>query len=68
MSKSTKTAGLWLTSATIAWPIVDGCWRGFLGDPGWRNDTILHSVAISIAAGLFFVLPVVMQSLKPSPN
>ncbi len=68
MSKSTKTAGLWLTSATIARPMVDGCWRGFLGDPGWRNDTILHSVAISVAAGLFFVFPVVMQRLKPSPH
>ena len=52
----------------IAWPMVDGCWRGFLGDPGWRNDTIFHSVAISVAAGLFFVFPVVMQRLKPSPH
>ena len=68
MSKSTKTAGLWLTSATIARPMVDGCWRGFLGDPGRRNDTILHSVAISVAVGFFFVFPVVMRRLMPSPH
>ncbi len=68
MSMLTRTAVLWVTSIMIAWPILDGCWRGFLGDPGWRNDAVLHSVTISLGAGLFFVLPVVIQRLKPSPH
>ena len=63
-----KRAGLVVTGLMIAWPILDGCWRGFLGSPDWRNDALFHSTITSLAIGLFFLLPVLIQRLKPSPR
>ena len=62
--------GTWLvvTSMMIAWPILDGCWRGFLGRSEWRNDALFHSITISAAVALFFLLPTLLRRFKPSPH
>jgi hypothetical protein len=64
MSKFPK-AGLVAMALAIAWPIMDGCWYGFLGSPDWRNDAIFHSIIIAVAACLF-LLPFLIQRLKPN--
>jgi len=33
-----KRTGLLVTAVMIAWPILDGCWRGFFGSSDWKND------------------------------
>lgn len=68
MSKFMKRVALVTTSLMVAWPIVDGCWRGFLGSPDWRMDALFHSMAVSLTAGLCFVLPGLIQHLKPAPR
>jgi hypothetical protein len=51
----------------VAWPIMDGCWQGFLrnADEHWRKDALLHSLAIGFTICLFAV-PLIVQRLKPS--
>lgn len=68
MSRLVKRIGLIVVGLIIGWPLIDGCWRGFLGSPDWRNDALFHSATLGGATGLFFLLPVLIQRLKPSPR
>jgi hypothetical protein len=62
-----KLVGLLVTALMVAWPIMDGCWQGFLSnaDAHWRKDAILHSLPIGFTICLFAV-PLIVQRLKPS--
>ena len=59
--------GLLVTALMVPWPIMDGCWQGFLSnaDAHWRKDAILHSLPIGFTISLFAV-PLIVQRLRYS--
>jgi hypothetical protein len=59
--------GFLVMGLMVVWPIMDGCWQGFLrnADEHWRKDALLHSLAIGFTICLFAV-PLIVQRLKPS--
>jgi hypothetical protein len=63
-----KRTVLLVTAVMIAWPILDGCWRGFFGSSDWKNDALLHSITITTFVLLFFLFPALRRRLNAYPR